>query len=47
MDGLALSINAIIMRWIFNLAKSIIEYFRLDNRQMNQIINEVIEAVSS
>ncbi len=46
-DGLALNIDAHNNELDFNLAKSVGEYFRLDDRQMDQIINEVVEAVSS
>lgn len=46
-DGLALNIDTHNNELDFNLAKSVGEYFRLDNSQMDKIINEVIEAVSS
>jgi serine/threonine-protein kinase HipA len=46
-DGLALNIDTNNNELDFNLAISVGEYFRLDNSQMDKIINEVIEAVSS
>lgn len=46
-DGLALNIDTHNNELDFNLAISVGEYFRLDNSQMDKIINEVIEAVSS
>ncbi|MDX6191937.1 HipA domain-containing protein [Flavobacterium sp. Fl-318] len=45
-DGLALNIDTHNNELDFNLAKSVGEYFRLDDSQMDKIINEVIEAVS-
>ncbi|MFH7012351.1 type II toxin-antitoxin system HipA family toxin [Flavobacterium sp. FlaQc-52] len=45
-DGLALNIDTHNNELDFNLAKSVGEYFRLDDNQMDKIINEVIEAVS-
>lgn len=45
-DGLALNIDTHNNELDFNLAKSVGEYFRLDNSQMDKIINEVLEAVS-
>lgn len=44
-DGLALNIDTHNNELDFNLAISVGEYFRLDNSQMDKIINEVIEAV--
>lgn len=46
-DGLALNIDTHNNELDFNLAISVGEYFRLDNSQMDKIINEVIEAVST
>ncbi|MFB3388005.1 type II toxin-antitoxin system HipA family toxin [Flavobacterium sp. LAR06] len=46
-DGLALNIDTNNNELDFNLAISVGEYFRLDNNQMDKIINEVIKAVSS
>lgn len=46
-DGLALNIDTHNNELDFNLAKSVGEYFRLDESQMNEIIDEVIVAVSS
>ncbi|KQX09887.1 type II toxin-antitoxin system HipA family toxin [Flavobacterium sp. Root420] len=46
-DGLALNIDTNNNELDFNLAISVGEYFRLDNSQMDKIINEVIEAVSN
>lgn len=45
-NGLALNIDTHSNELDFNLAISVGEYFRLDNSQMDKIINEVIKAVS-
>ena len=46
-DGLALNIDTDNNDLDFNLAKSVGEYFRLNNDQMNEIINQVLSAVSN
>ena len=45
-DGLALNIDTDNNALNFELAKTVGEYFRLDEEQMNVIINEVLESVS-
>jgi serine/threonine-protein kinase HipA len=45
-DGLALNIDTHNNELDFNLAKSVGEYFRLNSVQMDQIIDEVVKAVS-
>lgn len=45
-DGLALNIDTNNNDLDFGLATSVGEYFRLDNAQMNSIIEEVLQAVS-
>ena len=46
-DGLALNIDTDNNNLDFNLAKSVGEYFRLNNIQMDEIINQVLSAVSN
>lgn len=46
-DGLALNIDTGNNALDYDLAKSVGEYFRLDENQMDEIINEVIEVVSA
>ena len=46
-DGLALNIDVDNNALDYDLAKSVGEYFRLDEKQMNEIINEVLEVVST
>ncbi len=46
-DGLALNIDMEHNALNFELAKSVGEYFRLDNKQMDIIIMEVLEAVTT
>jgi len=46
-DGLALNIDMEHNTLNFELAKSVGEYFRLDNKQMDIIIMDVLEAVST
>lgn len=46
-NGLALNIDTADNSLDFELAKSVGEYFRLNNTQMNDIINQVSEAVSN
>lgn len=45
-DGLALNIDTDNNALNFELAKTVGEYFRLDEEHMNAIINEVLESVS-
>lgn len=45
-DGLALNIDTDNNALNFELAKTVGEYFRLDEEQMNVIINQVLESVS-
>lgn len=45
-DGLALNIDMDNNALDFELAKTVGEYFRLDNKQMEAIIHEVLESVS-
>lgn len=45
-DGLALNIDMDNNALDFELAKSVGEYFRLNNNQMNEIINQVMSVVS-
>jgi serine/threonine-protein kinase HipA len=46
-DGLALSIDTDNNALDYELAKSVGEYFRLDKNKMDEIINEVLEVVST
>ena len=46
-DGLALNIDTHNNNLDFDLAKSVGEYFRLNNNQMDEIINQVLFAVSN
>jgi len=46
-DGLALNIDDDNNALDYDLTKSVGEYFRLDENQMNNIINEVLEVVST
>ena len=46
-DGLALNIDTDNNNLDFNLAKNVGEYFRLNNDQMDEIINQVLSAVSN
>lgn len=45
-DGLALNIDTDNNALDFEIAKSVGDYFRLNNNQMNSIINEVLESIS-
>ncbi|HTC00225.1 MAG TPA: HipA domain-containing protein [Ferruginibacter sp.] len=46
-EGLALNIDAIDNLLSFDLAKSVGEYFQLDEKQMNIIINEVLSVIKN
>ncbi len=46
-DGLALSIDTHDNTLSFQLARSVGEYFQLNNKQMNEIINEVLTATQN
>ena len=46
-EGLALNIDTDNNNLDFDLAKSVGEYFRLNNNQMDEIINQVLSAVSN
>lgn len=46
-DGLALNIDAVNNELDFELAKSVGKYFRLDEKQMDTIIQEVNQAISN
>ncbi len=46
-DGLALNIDMDNNALDYELVKSVGEYFRLDNKQMDEIINEVLSVVST